>query len=66
MPEGMICGLWIVLPSPSTAFKNPSLFVWFLFQCKSQSEQVLCVKPQANAVLGDNVPARVIDTLRKF
>lgn len=30
-----------------------------------QPEQVLCVETHANAVLGDDVPARVIDTLRK-
>lgn len=40
--------------------------MWFLFQLKSQSEQVLCVKPQANTVQGDNVLARMLlDTLRK-
>lgn len=30
-----------------------------------QPEQVLCVKTHSNAVLGDDVLARVIDTLRK-
>lgn len=39
--------------------------VWFLLQLKGQEEQVLCVKPQADAVLGDNALARMLDTLSK-
>lgn len=62
MPEA----LWALNSSSFTGhcFRKP-FPPWMVSVPVKQPEQVLCVKTHSNAVLGDDVLARVIDTLRK-